>query len=149
MTVFVSWQILRLKNAFYSSIFSLILASLLTVLLSQWQFTQPTGKPIAIQLIQGNFAQSLIFQPAGIQKQIEFYNNAMLETNAELIVSPETAFPWPEPNLPSGLIANLQRFSNQTGSNLLFGAIGRDASKEDGREYSNRAIGLSPDSPPY
>jgi apolipoprotein N-acyltransferase len=149
MMVFVSWQILRLKNAFYSSIFSLILASLLTALLSQWQFTQPTGKPIAIQLMQGNFAQSLIFQPAGIQKQIEFYNNAMLETNAELIVSPETAFPWPEPNLPSGLIANLQRFSKQTGSNLLFGAIGRDASKEDGREYSNRAIGLSPDSPPY
>ena len=149
MTVFVSWQILRLKNAFYSSIFSLILASLLTALLSQWQFTQPTGKPIAIQLMQGNFAQSLIFQPAGIQKQIEFYNNAMLETNAELIVSPETAFPWPEPNLPSGLIANLQRFSNQTGSNLLFGAIGRDASKEDGREYSNRAIGISPDSLPY
>lgn len=149
MTVFVSWQILRLKHSKITGVTSLIFASLLTVFLNQWSFTEPTGKPISIELTQGNFAQSLIFRPEGIRKQIEFYSSSMLQSHAELIVSPETAFPWPESNLPPDLFTNLQSFSNQTGSNLLFGVIGRDSNPVDGREYSNRAVGLSPDTTPY
>ena len=149
LTVYTSWQLLRLNKAFFMSTASIALLTLITSLSSLWSFTQPTGEPITVQLIQGNFAQSLIFRPEGVLKQIQFYENSIYQSRAQLIVAPETAFPWPENNLPAHLIENLQNFSNQTGSNLLFGVIGRNPIPNDGREYSNRALGLSPESKPY
>lgn len=149
LTVYVSWQILGLKKAFSSSALSIVLIALLIILSSLWRFTQPTGQPITVELIQGNFAQSIIFRPEGILKQIQFYDVSISQSQAELVVAPETAFPWPEHNLPSGLIESLQNFSNQTGGNFLFGVIGRDANATNGREYSNRALGLSPNSLAY
>ncbi len=147
LTVYTSWELFQLKDRalFLKRIRSLAIISAVVFLSSLWSFTQPTGSPITVELIQGNFAQSLIFKPEGIQQQILFYEKSMLQADAQLIVSPETAFPWPETNLHPNIFEALQNFSNQTGSNLLFGVIGRDPASKDGREYSNRAIGLSPE----
>ena len=148
-TVLTSWLIFRLnKHAKSSSLFLLALFAI-TLLASRFEFTKASGDPITVELIQGNFAQSLIFRPEGILKQIQFYENTILKSQVELVVAPETAFPWPENNLPSGLIENLQQFSNKTNINLLFGTIGRDFNPKDGREFSNRALGLSPNTQPY
>jgi apolipoprotein N-acyltransferase len=68
----------------------------------------------------------------------------MMQSSAELVIAPETAFSWPDNNLPNGLIENLQGFSDNSYSNLLFGVIGRDINPNNGREFSNRALGLSP-----
>lgn len=149
LAVYVSWQITRLKNAFLNSATSIIFIGALTIISSLWSFTKPTGEPITVELIQGNFAQSLIFRPEGILKQIQFYDASISQSLAELVVAPETAFPWPEHDLPSGLIENLQSLSNRTGNNFLFGVIGRDADARNGREYSNRALGISQNSPAY
>ena len=148
-TVFASWQILQLKKYFSSSALSLVAISIITILASQWSFTKPIGTPLKVELIQGNFSQSLIFKPEGIVQQILFYQNAITQSKAELIIAPETAFPWPENQLPSSLMTSLKNFSNSNDSNLLFGLIGRESSPEHNREFSNRALGLSPQSPPY
>lgn len=149
LLVFVSWQLLQLRKDPFSSTISLIFVIAFTTLSSLWSFTKPIGEPLKVELIQGNFSQSMIFKPEGVLKQIEFYFAAMTRSSAELIVAPETAFPWPENNLPSGAIEALQKHVNQQGNNLLFGVIGRHAKPKDGREFSNRALGLSPSNPPY
>ena len=147
--VLASWQLLTLRTHFKIAFASLALLIGLSQLLSVWSFTKPAGEPLTVELIQGNFAQSLVFKPEGMLQQIAFYNSAMLSSKADLVVSPETALPWPEPNLPTDTLENLQRFATQNGRFLLFGILGRHFNPADGREFSNRAIGLSPSNPPY
>ena len=149
LTIYTSWQLLQLKRHFLSSALSLALIAVITILASLWSFTQPIGRPLKIELLQGNFSQSLIFRPEGILQQIEFYRNSMMRSDAELIIAPETAFPWPENNLPRNLLEDLQSFSNSNHANLLFGVIGRESAPQNNREFSNRALGLSPSSSPY
>jgi apolipoprotein N-acyltransferase len=148
-TIFASWQILQLKKYVSSSALSLLLISAITIVASQWSFTKPVGTPLEVELIQGNFSQSLIFKPEGVLQQIAFYRDAITRSKAELIIAPETAFPWPENQLPLNLLANLQSFSNSNHANLLFGVIGRESMPPNNREFSNRALGLSPLTPPY
>ena len=147
--VLASWQLLSLRAHFKVAFVSLVLLIGLSQLLSLWSFTKPTGEPLTVELIQGNFAQSLVFKPEGMLQQIEFYNAAMLNSKADLVVSPETALPWPETNLPTGTLENLQSYAIQNKRFLLFGILGRHFNPADGREFSNRAIGLSPSNPPY
>ena len=149
LTVYTSWQLLQLRRHFLSSALSLALITIITILASLWSFTKPTGAPLKIELLQGNFSQSLIFRPEGVLQQIEFYRHSMTRSDAELIIAPETAFPWPESNLPRTLLEELQSFSNSNRANLLFGVIGRKPAPQDNREFSNRALGLSPSSTPY
>lgn len=146
LVVYVSWQIFQLKKYVAYTTSTLFLLGCIMVAANQWSFTKPIGEPVTVELIQGNFSQSLIFKPEGVLQQIHFYSSTMLQSNAELIVAPETAFSWPENNLPNGLLDNLQSFANSTGSNLLFGVIGRDPKPQ---EFSNRALGLSPSENPY
>jgi len=149
LAVYASWQILQLRKYFIYCVSTLFLLACLTLSAGFWSFTKPIGEPLTVELVQGNFSQSLIFKPEGVLQQIIFYNTAMLQSHAELIVAPETAFSWPENNLPSGLLENLQSFSNDTYSNLLFGVIGRDPDPYKGREFSNRALGISPSAGTY
>ena len=147
--VLVSWQLLSLRAQYKTTVVSLLLLIGLSQLLGLWSFTKPAGEPLTVELIQGNFSQSLVFKPEGILQQIAFYNSAMLNSKADLVVSPETAFPWPESNLQPGTLENLQNYAIQSKRFLLFGIIGRHFNPADGREFSNRAIGLSPSNPLY
>ena len=149
LVVYSSWQIFQLKKYVVYSTSTLLLVSCITVAASLWSFTKPIGEPLTVELVQGNFSQSLIFKPEGVLQQIHFYSSAMLQSNAELTIAPETAFSWPENNLPTGVLEHLQSFVDSNNSNLLFGVIGRDPNPQKGREFSNRALGLSPSQIPY
>ena len=147
--VLASWQLLSIKTHFKTTALSLVCLIGLSQTLTLWSFTKPTGEPLSVELIQGNVAQSLVFKPEGMLQQIAFYKSAMADSQADLVVSPETALPWPETNLPAGTLEDLQRYATQKKSFLLFGILGRHFNPADGREFSNRAIGLSPSNPPY
>ena len=147
--VLSSWQLLQLrKNVRGLLVFALSL-TVLSQLPGLWAFTKPTGEPLSIELIQGNFAQHLVFSREGMFRQIQFYENAMIHSQAQLVVSPETSLPWPEMSLPLGSLDRLQDLANQNHSTLLFGVIGYHENPPDGREFSNRALGLSDHNPPY
>lgn len=147
--VLASWQLLSIKTHFKTTVLSLVCLVGLSQLLGIWSFTKPTGEPLTVELIQGNFPQSLVFQPEGMLQQIAHYKSAMANSRADLVVSPETALPWPETNLPAGTLEDLRNYSTEKKNSLLFGILGRHVNPTDGREFSNRAIGLSPGSAPY
>ena len=148
LVVWASWEIYQLRQHQLSSIASIVSVIILSQFAGLMSFTKPFGEPISVRLIQGNFEQSLKFNPQAINQQIDFYATEITQKAANLIIIPETAFPWPQNNLPTGLVNYLQKFSNVSSSNLLLGLIG-EVPGSTGIQYSNRATGLSPDSTPY
>lgn len=148
LAVWASWEIYQLRKHPRSSMILIAAVLSLTQFASLFTFTKPIGEPISVRLIQGNFEQSLKFNPQAINQQIDFYAGAITKQTANLIIIPETAFPWPIPNLPSVLLNYLQDFSNNSNSNILLGLIG-EVPGVSGMQYSNRATGLSPNAPAY
>jgi apolipoprotein N-acyltransferase len=148
LAVWVSWEIYQFRKHAISSATCIAGVVVIAQLAGLFSFTKPIGEPISVRLIQGNFEQSLKFNPQAIGKQIDFYAEAITKEAANLIIIPETAFPWPVPNLPLGLLNYLQDFSNQSDSNVLLGLIG-EVPTANGMQYSNRATGLSPHTQPY
>ncbi|QWE09670.1 apolipoprotein N-acyltransferase [Polynucleobacter ibericus] len=149
LAVWASWEIYQVRKHVLASAILLSAVVSISQLAGLLTFTKPVGEPISVRLIQGNFEQSLIFKPEGILQQIAFYHDAITQSKAELIIAPETAFPWPENQLPANLLESLRSFSNSNDANLLFGVIGRESAPQNNREFSNRALGLSPSSPTY
>jgi len=105
LIIWSSWELTQIKKNPYSS--SLCIMGMIGVcqLAGLWTFTKPIGEPLSVRLIQGNFAQSLKFNPRAIQDQIRYYDSEITAKSADLIIIPETALPWPQSNLPAGLIA--------------------------------------------
>lgn len=148
LVIWTSWEILQLKKRTVASFISIVLVIGFSQLAGLITFTKPIGEPITVRLIQGNFEQTLKFNPQAISQQIDFYTNEIRKAAANLIIIPETAFPWPQNNLPTGLLNYLQSFSNASSSNILLGLIG-DVPSANGIQYTNRATGLSPNAEPY
>ena len=148
LAVWTSWEIYQARKHVISSMLLILAVIGISQSAGSFTFTKPAGEPISVRLIQGNFEQSLKFNPQAIGKQIDFYAGEITKETANLIIIPETAFPWPLPNLPIGLLDYLQNFSNKSSSNILLGLIG-EVPGEGGMQYSNRATGLSPNVLPY
>ena len=148
LAVWASWELTLFQKHIRASAICITAVIVAIQLAGLASFTKPIGEPISVRLIQGNFEQSLKFNPQAIHQQIDFYASEITKQAADLIVIPETAFPWPENNLPSGLLTYLQNFSNNSNSNLLIGLVG-ELFQPTGNQYSNRATGLSPNTTPY
>lgn len=148
LVVWIAWEILQLKKNILFSGACIVSAVVFSQLASFWTFTKPIGEPLSIRLIQGNFEQSLKFNPRAIEDQFSFYTAAIESEPADIIITPETAYPWPQSNLPTGLLGSIQQFSNKTSSNVLLGVIGESLSSTEVK-YTNRALGFSPQLPGY
>ena len=148
LVMWTSWEIFQVRKHAIFSVVSVICVLAISQLAGLASFTKPIGEPISIRLIQGNFEQRLKFDPLAINQQITFYTSEIKKQAADLIIIPETAFPWPQNNLPVGLLNYLQDYSNESSSNLLLGLIGEVPGPTE-MQYSNRATGLSPNTHPY
>ena len=148
LVVWISLELTNIKKSLAYSLSSILVVLAIAQMAGLLQFTKPSGEPVSVRLIQGNFEQSLKFNPKAIQDQIAFYVSQIRATPADLIVIPETAMPWPQSNLPTGLMTYLQNFADTNSSTILIGLIGEVSDQSDAR-YSNRAAGLSPNLPPY
>ena len=146
LVVWASMQLSRWRQSLVRISIPIGLSLVLMLGLNQLRFTEAIGTPISVRLIQGNFEQSLKWNPNAIAQQMRFYSDAILEQAADLIVIPETAFPLTEKDLPSDTLAQLKAFSQATHSNILLGLIGIVPSPNGQLQYSNRALGLSPSS---
>jgi apolipoprotein N-acyltransferase len=148
LVIWTSWEMFQLKQRLKIGVITIAAVLTISQLAGFFSFTQPFGEPISIRLIQGNFEQSLKFNPLEINRQIDFYASEIKRQKVDLVIIPETAFPWPQNNLPVGLMNYLQDFSNNSSSNLLLGLIG-EVRTGKGLQYTNRATGLSPNAAPY
>ncbi len=92
-------------------------------------WTQPQGDPFSVALVQGNIAQDLKFNEDALIGTLGNYRRLVLQSDARLIVLPETALPLQRHELPENLVAQLRDHAKQNGGDVLIGSFVRDENK--------------------
>ncbi|WP_455154070.1 apolipoprotein N-acyltransferase [Cupriavidus campinensis] len=106
-------------------------------------WTTPIGQPISVRLLQGNVAQDIKFEPVGIQRSLELYRDLITAEPADLVVTPETAFPVILQELPVDIAQAVRRYMESTGTTVLFGAAGADSPVD----FTNSVFAIGPEQP--
>ena len=101
---------------------------------------------LEVALLQGNIPQDEKFQPgSGVLTALDWYGAQIQQTDAALVVAPETALPVLPGQLPEGYWASLQRrFATGSQAALVGMPLGDLASG-----YTNSVVGLAPGLPVY
>jgi len=116
--------------------------------LQQHAWTQATGAPIPVALLQGNIAQEMKFRPEKLDATLRHYARAVLASEAKLIVLPETALPLFRSDIPPDYLDMLSDHARGRGGDLLLGLpedAGRDASGKLHYYNSMISLGSSPE----
>ncbi len=101
-------------------------------------WTQLQGKPLSVALVQGNIAQDLKFNENALIGTLENYRRLVLQSDARLIVLPETALPLHRHELPETLVTQLRDHAKRNGGDVLIGSFVRD----DNNHFYNSVITL-------
>ena len=99
----------------------------------------PSHPPMQVDLLQGNISQGEKFEVStGIPLALEWYKKHLIKSQAQLVITPETAIPLLPLELPEGYWLELQQHFAQAGKAALIGLpLGNE---EDG--YVNAVVGL-------
>jgi len=108
------------------------------------EWTAAYGKPIRVNLVQGNVPQDLKFADGGMKLGQEAYLPPLRRLAAvDLVVLPESVFPLPLANLPDATLVALAEVPRR-GSALIFGIFIEDPPGD----FYNSAVGIAaPGSP--
>lgn len=90
------------------------------------EWTQAEGEPLKVALLQGNIAQDTKFEEGQLVGTLESYRRLLLQSDARLVVMPETALPLLRHELPENYAAQLREHQRQRGGDVLIGAFERD-----------------------
>ncbi len=107
-------------------------------LLGQYAWTQPSGQPITVRLLQGNVDQGLKFDLARVQESLALYHDMIVAAPADLIATPETALPMLSSNLPLDYLPRLNIFAQESNSRLIVGVVAHDGDDL----YANSVLGF-------
>ncbi|HEY0906353.1 MAG TPA: apolipoprotein N-acyltransferase, partial [Methylophilus sp.] len=100
-------------------------------------WSQPVGQPVSVALLQGNISQTIKWSPEHVQHTLQQYLDMVRQSQARLIVLPETAMPVLIEQLDPSYLEALRQQARQQGGDLLLGVV--EARKEG---YYNSAISL-------
>ncbi len=121
-----------------------LIAVLLTVgsTLKEQTWTTPTGSRLEVALLQGNIPQELKFVPGRFESTLATYAQLVQQTNARLIVLPETAIPRFPDEVPPPFFDMLRKHVAAVEGDVLFGLPTGDLR----RAYFNtmQSVGTSP-----
>lgn len=106
--------------------------------LSQAQWVEPVGEPVAISLLQGNIEQEMKWRPEKARATLDTYARLASESRGQLIIMPETALPMFIDDVPTLYLEQLKTLAQQRGGDVVFGV------PEQGghTEYFNSALSL-------
>ena len=103
-------------------------------LLREAQWTQATGDPVSVALLQGNVPQEMKWRPERFIDSLRTYYRLALDNPAQLTVLPETALPAFLDQVPAEYLDALGQLALRRNGDLLLGiAIA------EGSEYFNAA----------
>lgn len=89
-------------------------------------WTQSEGEPFKVALLQGNIPQDLKFNEEKLVDTLETYRRLVLQTNARLIVLPETALPLLRHDLPENYLDILRKHAKKNDGDTLIGIFESD-----------------------
>jgi apolipoprotein N-acyltransferase len=105
------------------------------------EWTQPQGEPFKAALLQGNISQELKFHEDSLDGTLEIYRLLVEQSDARLIVLPETALPVLRQALPEGYLSGLADHARQHNSDNLLGGFEREQDRYFNSVFS---LGVSP-----
>jgi apolipoprotein N-acyltransferase len=91
------------------------------------QWSAPEGEPVHAALLQGNIEQELKFRPERYARILETYARLAEDTNARLIILPETAVPRFFDRVEPEYVARLDAAAKRNRGDLLLGVPYREA----------------------
>ncbi len=103
-------------------------------------WTTPHGAPLTVRLLQGNVDQQVKFEREHLIDSLHYYFDAITSHSADLVVTPESALPIPQQDLPEGYLDELQKFSTQTQTYIALGLFSNDGPDL----YANSMISITP-----
>lgn len=107
-------------------------------------WTEAVGQPVKVSLLQGNVAQELKFRPERLNQTLSDYADAILASDAQLIVLPETALPLLKSDVPADYLSMIREHGRRNGGDVLLGLAEGQA---DGAYFNSIvSLGLSPES---
>ncbi|MDR5170667.1 apolipoprotein N-acyltransferase [Methylobacillus flagellatus] len=106
------------------------------------QWSTPAGAPVSVALLQGNITQDLKWENQTLRETLQRYLDMTLQTKAQLIILPETAFPLISSQLPADYLHRLADHARQNGGDILIGTV----EHENDRYYNSMlSLGNSPE----
>jgi len=96
------------------------------VTLREVEWTLPHGEVIKVSLAQGNILQELKFREDKLVQTLETYRRLVQQSDARLIVLPETAIPLMRQEMPENYAAILRDHVRQNGGDIIVGAFERE-----------------------
>jgi apolipoprotein N-acyltransferase len=134
------WLAFTRRSFSYAFIFLAIVGAGQALRYVSW--TSPSGPPVTASLLQGDVAQDLKFSPERYAHTLQTYARLAEETQARLIVFPETALPQFLDRIDPRYLAHLRSIARRNGGDALVGVLFRHS----GEEYYNSVLtlGVSP-----
>jgi apolipoprotein N-acyltransferase len=102
-------------------------------------WSSPVGKPFSASLIQGNIPQDIKWSPDAAHTTIAQYVAMATNSQADLIVLPETALPVIASQLDPAIKDELSTHAQQYNSNIIVGMVDYNRNTQD---YFNSAFSL-------
>jgi apolipoprotein N-acyltransferase len=103
------------------------------------EWTQPTGKPVTVALVQGAIPQSMKLDQAQFERILDVYRDLTApQLGAEIIVWPESALAAPV-HMLGGFLGPQWDAAKRNGSTLVLGQLRRDPRREI---YYNAVLAL-------
>ena len=111
------------------------------VILREVEWTQPQGQPIKVSLAQGNIPQEMKFREESLVGTLETYRKLVQQSDARLIVLPETALPLQRQEVPENYAGLLRDQARKNGGDIIIGAF-----ENDQNQYFNSVftLGIAP-----
>lgn len=114
-----------------------VLLLLVGGLFSMINWTHPVGKPISVALLQGNISQTIKWSPEHVEQTMRQYLEMVRQSQAHLIVLPETALPVLAEQIDPAYLEVLKQHARDQQGDLLLGVV-----EAKGEEYYNAAVSM-------
>jgi apolipoprotein N-acyltransferase len=85
------------------------------------KWTSPAGELVAVTLLQGNIPQEIKWSEEGLRTTLITYHRLARESDARLIVLPETALPLFLSDVPAEYLGSLAEHARRNGGDMLIG----------------------------
>ena len=106
-----------------------------------------SSRPFSVTLLQGNIAQDLKFGE-GVSQALNSYRTALLLSTSDLTVTPETALPLIQQQIPDRYWHELESHYSKGQQAALIGMPAAMRTTQGQLQYSNSAVALMPQATP-
>jgi len=103
------------------------------------EWSHPSGEPLKVSLLQGNIGQDTKFDLKEFRHTLDTYLRLARESEAKLVITPETAVPATLEQAPQPFLQALEEQAQRLGGDILLGVFTQDPLT---RQFHNSALSL-------